>query len=122
MVQKGTLLRVADNSGAKRLNIINIPGYSKKRYAGVGEVVTCSVRGAQTNGTVKDHQIVRAVVVRTAKEKRRSDGTYVRFDDNAAVVVQKDGRPVGTRIFGPIARELRDSGFTKIVTLAPEVW
>ncbi|OGC59765.1 50S ribosomal protein L14 [candidate division WWE3 bacterium RIFCSPLOWO2_01_FULL_42_11] len=122
MIQKGTVLKAADNSGVKLLNVINIPGYSRRRYASLGDVVTCSVRGASSTGTVKDHQIVDAVIVRTRKEVRRKDGSYLRFDDNAAVVVDKEKRPRGTRIFGPVARELRDSGFIKIVNLAPEVW
>ena len=122
MIQRGSLLTVADNSGAKRLNVINIPGYSKKRYAFLGDVVTCSVRGAAPNGNVKDHEVVQAVLVRSRKERRRKDGSYIRFDDNAAVIIDKDKRPKATRIFGPVARELRDAGFIKIVNLAPEVW
>ena len=123
MIQKQSVLKCADNSGAKRLNVIGIPGYSKKRFAKVGDIVTCSVRGTTGIGTnVKDHEVVRAVIVRTRKEIRRKDGSYIRFDDNAAVVIDKNKVPRATRIFGPVARELRDNGFNKIVSLAPEVW
>ena len=123
MIQKQSVLKCADNSGAKKLNVIGIPGYSKKRFAKVGDIVTCSVRGTTGIGTnVKDHEVVRAVIVRTRKEIRRKDGSYIRFDDNAAVVIDKNKVPRATRIFGPVARELRDNGFNKIVSLAPEVW
>lgn len=121
MVQRRTVLHVADNSGAKRLVLIGIPGFSRKSVVGIGEIVTAVVRGASPTGTVKDSQIVKAVIVRTRKETRRKDGSYVRFDENAAVVVDKDKNPVGSRIFGPVARELRDRGFSKIISLAPEV-
>ncbi len=121
MVQRRSVLRVADNSGAKRLVLIGIPGYSRKGVAGIGEVVTAVVRGASPTGTVKDSEIVKAVLVRTRKETRRKDGSYIRFDENAAVIVDKDKNPVGSRIFGPVARELRDKGFNKIISLAPEV-
>ncbi len=123
MIQKQSVLKCADNSGAKKLNVIGIPGYSKKRFAKIGDVITCSVRGSTGIGTnVKDHEVVTAVIVRTRKEIRRKDGSYIRFDDNAAVVVDKNKAPRATRIFGPVARELRDNGFNKIVSLAPEVW
>lgn len=122
MVQRGTFLNVADNSGAKKLQVFNIPGHSFKRYAYVGDVVTCAVIGASSSGMVKDHEIVAAVLVRAAKERRRKDGSYVRFDDNAAVLIDKEKRPKATRIFGPVARELRETGFIKIVNLAEEVW
>jgi large subunit ribosomal protein L14 len=122
MIQRGSQLSVADNSGAKSLNVINIPGYSRKRYAYIGDVVTCSVRGASSTGSIDDHQVVNAVIVRARKEQRRKDGSYVRFDDNAAVLIDKDKRPKATRIFGPVARELRDAGYIRIVTLASEVW
>jgi len=122
MVQIGTQLIVADNSGAKALLLIGIPGHSKRRFAGIGDVITASVRGAISTGTVKDHTIVKAVIVRCKKELRRKDGSYIRFDDNAAVVMDKDGLMVGTRVFGPIAREIRDAGFLKIASLAKEVW
>ena len=122
MVQLNTVLNVADNSGAKKLKLIGIPGNSRKRWASVGDMITCVVRGASTTGTVKDHTVVKAVVVRARKEVRRKDGSYIRFDDNAAVVVNPDGEPQGTRVFGPVARELRDLGYLKIVSLAPEVW
>jgi len=122
MVQRGTNLQVADNSGAKALRVINIPGNSRVRFAYLGQVITASVRGAASGGAIKDHQVVSAVIVRTHKEARRSDGSYIRFDDNAAVIVDKDKNPLGTRIFGPVARELRESGFTKIISMAEEVW
>lgn len=122
MIQKGTVLKVADNSGAKRLKCIGIPGYSKKRFATLGDILSCSVKGAVSAGVVKDHEIVRAVIVRIKKERRRKDGSYIRFDDNAAVIIDKEKNPRGSRIFGPVARELRDKGFTKIISLAPEVW
>lgn len=122
MVPVGTVLTVADNSGAKHLKMIGIPGHSKRRFANIGDMVTCAVNGASSTGTVKDHTIVKAVIVRTKKETRRKDGSYVRFDDNAAVVVKKDKSMLGTRVFGPVGRELRDNGFNKVVSLAKEVW
>lgn len=121
MIPVGATLKVADNSGAKKLKLIGIPG-SNKQFATVGDVVTVVVSGASSVGAVKDHSVVRAVIVRTKKEVRRNDGTYIRFDDNAAVVINKDKNMLGTRVFGPVARELRDKEFTKIVSLAPEVW
>lgn len=122
MIQIGTNLSVADNSGAKNLKVIGLPGASRKRFAYVGEVVTAAVDGASGTGVVKDHSIVKVVIVRTRKEVRRKDGSYVRFDDNAGVVIDKDGNMIGTRVFGPIAREIRDAGFMKIASLAKEVW
>ncbi len=122
MVQHRSRMKVADNSGAKSLYVIQPLGGSAKRKASLGELVTAVVKGADPNGQVKDGEIVRAVVVRTRKEIRRDDGSYIKFDENAGVVVDKDGNLRGTRIFGPIAREVRDAGFTKIVSLAPEVW
>ena len=121
MIPVGATLKVAGNSGAKKLKLIGIPG-SNKKFAKVGDIVTVVVSGASSVGTVKDHSIVRAVLVRTRKETRRKDGTYIRFDDNAAVIVNKDKDMIGTRVFGPVARELRDNGFLRIVSLAPEVW
>ncbi|HCC42421.1 50S ribosomal protein L14 [candidate division WWE3 bacterium RIFOXYA12_FULL_43_11] len=121
MLQIGTTVNLADNSGAKRLKIIGIPG-SRKTVARIGDLVTAVVKGADSAGTVKDHTVVKAIVVRTKKEVRRKDGSYIRFDDNAAVVVDKDRNLIGTRIFGPIAREIRDRGLLKIVSLAKEVW
>lgn len=121
MIQNRAILNVADNSGAKSLQMIGQPGKSRQRFAILGEVVTCVVKKADPNGQVKDSEIVKAVLVRSRKENRRIDGSYIRFDDNAAVVIDKDGNPKGTRIFGPIAREIRDRGFLKIVSLAPEV-
>lgn len=122
MVQHRTKLTVADNSGAKILQVIQPLGGSGKRKATVGQIVVAVVKGADPNGQVKDHEIVKAVLVRTKKEVRRSDGSYVKFDDNAAVVLDNDGNLRSTRIFGPIAREVRDRGFAKIVSLAQEVW
>lgn len=120
MIQVGSILKVADNSGAKALRVIGIPG-SNKRKAKLGDIVTAVVRGADPTGNVADHEIVRAVIVRTRKEHRRNDGVYVRFDENAAVVVDNQKNPRGTRIFGPIAREVREAGFNKIASLAGEV-
>lgn len=122
MVQVGTVLKVADNSGAKRLKLIGIPGSSRIRFASVGDVVTVAISGADSAGSVKDHSVAKAVIVRTKKEYRRKDGTHIRFDDNAAVLVTKDKSMVGSRVFGPVARELRDAGFLKIISLAKEVW
>ena len=121
MVQQETRVAVADNSGAKELLIIKILGGALHRYANVGDIVVCSVKQAAPNGTVKKGDVVKAVIVRTKTGVRRPDGSYVKFDQNAAVVVKDDKTPVGTRIFGPVARELRDAGFMKIVSLAPEV-
>ena len=121
MIQAETRLKVADNSGARKLACIKVLGGSKRRYAFVGDTIICSVKEALPNGTVKKGEVVRAVVVRTVKEVRRADGSYIKFDENAAVVVDDQGNPRGTRIFGPVARELRDKKFMKIVSLAPEV-
>lgn len=122
MVQHRTMLKVADNSGAKLLQVIQPLGGSGKRKATVGQLVVAVVKGADPNGQVKDHEIVKVVLVRTKKEQRRSDGSYIKFDDNAGVILDNDGNLRATRIFGPIAREVRDGGFTKIVSLAQEVW
>jgi large subunit ribosomal protein L14 len=122
MVQVGTVLKVADNSGAKRLKLIGIPGSSRIRFASVGDIVTVAVSGADSAGSVKDHSVAKAVIVRTKKEYRRKDGTHIRFDDNAAVLITKDKSMVGSRVFGPVARELREAGFLKIISLAKEVW
>lgn len=121
MIQTYTRLRVADNSGAKVIRLINIPGSSKRKYAHVGDVVVCNVREAAPNSPVRKGEIVKAVVIRQAQARRRPDGTYIKFDDNAAVLIGEDQMPTGTRIFGPVARELRDKGFMRIVSLAPEV-
>lgn len=121
-VQHRTILKVADNSGAKALYVIQPLGGTGKRKATLGQIVVGVVRGADPNGQVKNKEIVRIVIVRTRKEVRRDDGSYVKFDDNAGVVIDKDGNLRATRIFGPIAREVRDGGFSKIVSLAPEVW
>lgn len=121
MVQEETRLRVADNSGAKELKVIRVMGGSVVKYAGIGDVVVASVRRAAPGGQVKKGQVVKAVIVRTAKATRRADGSYVRFDDNAAVLIKEDKNPQGTRIFGPVARELRDRDYMKILSLAPEV-
>lgn len=122
MIQRYSYLTVADNSGARRLMVIGIPGVSNKRLAGLAERVTAVVKGAIPAGVVKDHEIVQAVVVRLRKETRRRDGSYIRFDDNAGVVIDKEGNPRGSRIFGPVAWELRNRGFAKILSLASEVW
>ncbi len=121
MIQEETNLVVADNSGAKRVRCIRVLGGSNRRYASVGDTIVVSVKSAIPNGAVKKGEISRAVVVRTKKEVRRKDGTYIRFDENAAVLINNQGEPRGTRIFGPVARELREKQFTKIVSLAPEV-
>ena len=120
MIQMETKLAVADNSGARKVKCIKVLGGSKRRYARIGDVIICAVQEATPNGSVKKGDIVRCVVVRTKKETRRKDGSYIRFDQNAAVLIGKDGTPVGTRIFGPVARELRDRKYMKIVSLAPE--
>ena len=120
MIQMETMLNVADNSGAKRVKCIKVLGGSKRRYAGLADVIVCAVQEATPNSAVKKGDIVRCVIVRTAKETRRKDGSYIKFDQNAAVLVNKDGEPRGTRIFGPVARELRDRRYMKIVSLAPE--
>ena len=121
MIQRETRLKVADNYGAREVLCINIVGGSARRYASLGDVITCTVKDAQPGGTIKMHQVVRAVVVRTSKEVRRPDGSYIRFDDNACVIIGEDQNPSGTRIFGPVARELRNRQFMRIVSLAPEV-
>jgi large subunit ribosomal protein L14 len=121
MIQAETRIKVADNSGAKDLLCIKVLGGSRRRYARVGDVITCSVKAALPGAAVKKKEIVRAVVVRTVKENKRADGSSIRFDENAAVLINKDGQPRGTRIFGPIGRELRDGGYMKIISLAPEV-
>jgi len=123
MVQHRTILKVADNSGAKSLMVIHIFGGSQRRYGYIGDVLNCVVRGASSIGTVKDSQIVKVLLVRTRKEKRRPDGSFIRFSDNAGVVIDnaKDKNPIGTRVFGPIAREVKDKGFSKIASMAIEV-
>lgn len=121
MLQQESRLNVADNSGAKKVLVIRVLGGTKRRYAGVGDRIICTVKAADPNANVKKGDIVRAVVVRTKKEIRRKDGSYIRFDDNAAVLISPEGEPRGTRIFGPVARELREKNYMKIVSLAPEV-
>lgn len=121
MVQQETRLRVADNTGAKELLCIRVLGGSTRRYANIGDIIVASVKDATPGGVVKKGDVVKAVVVRTVKEIRRPDGSYIRFDENAAVIIKDDKTPRGTRIFGPVARELRDKQFMKIVSLAPEV-
>lgn len=121
MVQIQSILAVADNSGAKKVMCVKVLGDSKRRYASVGDLITCSVKTAIPGGNVKKGEVVKAVVVRTKKEYRRPDGSYIRFDENAAVIINKENEPVGTRIFGPVARELREGSFMRIVSLAPEV-
>jgi len=121
MIQQETYLKVADNTGAKEIKTIRVLGGSKRKYGNIGDVIVASVRKAQPGGTVKKGDVVRAVIVRTAKGVRRADGTYVRFDENAAVLIKDDKTPQGTRIFGPVARELREKDYMKILSLAPEV-
>ncbi|HBT42088.1 MAG: 50S ribosomal protein L14 [Alphaproteobacteria bacterium] len=121
MIQSETNLDVADNSGARRVQCIKVLGGSKRKYASVGDVIVCSVKEAIPRGRVKKGEVVKAVVVRTAKDIRRADGTTIRFDSNAAVLINSAGEPIGTRIFGPVTRELRAKAYMKIVSLAPEV-
>ncbi len=121
MIQMHTILNVADNSGAKKIMCIRAIGGGVGRIASVGDVITASVKEAEPNSNIKKGTVVKAVIVRTKKEIRRKDGSYIRFDDNAAVLIDKFGDPIGTRVFGPVARELRDKKFTKIISLAPEV-
>ena len=121
MVQAQTMLKIADNTGAKQIMCIKVLGGTRRRYASLGDIIVASVKVATPNGTAKKKEVVKAVVVRTRKEYRRKDGSTLRFDDNAAVLIDKDGLPRGTRIFGPVARELREKGYMKIISLAPEV-
>ena len=121
MIQPQTRLKVADNTGAKEIMCIKVLGGSKRRYASVGDIIVASVKTATPGGTVKKGDVIKAVIVRTSKGLRRQDGTHIKFDDNAAVIIDNQGQPKGTRIFGPVARELREKGFMKIVSLAPEV-
>ncbi len=121
MVQVQTRLKVADNTGAKEIMCIRVLGGSVKRYASIGDTIVASVKSATPGGVVKKGEVVRCVIVRTKKETRRSGGSYIRFDENAAVIIKEDGTPTGTRIFGPVARELRDKNYMKILSLAPEV-
>ncbi|MCC7195265.1 MAG: 50S ribosomal protein L14 [Gemmatimonadaceae bacterium] len=121
MIQQESMVRVADNSGAKRALVIRVLGGTRRRYAGLGDVVIVAVKDALPNGAVKKSEVARAVVVRTVKETRRKDGSYIRFDENAVVIISDNGEPRATRIFGPVARELREKKYMKIVSLAPEV-
>jgi large subunit ribosomal protein L14 len=121
VVQQETILKIADNSGAKKALVIRVLGGSKRRYAGLGDIVIVAIKDALPTGTVKKGEVARAVVVRTAKETRRRDGSYIRFDENAAVIINEQNEPRATRIFGPVGRELREKRFMKIVSLAPEV-
>ena len=121
MIQQETFLKVADNTGAKEIKCIRVMGGSKRKFGNIGDVIVASVRKSTPGGTVKKGEVVKAVIVRSAKGVRRADGTYVRFDDNAAVLIKDDKNPRGTRIFGPVARELRDKDYMKILSLAPEV-
>jgi len=121
MIQVQTMLKAADNTGARELMCIKILGGSKRRYANIGDVIVCSVKTATPGGMVKKGEVVKCVIVRTKRGVRRNDGTYIRFDENAAVIIKEDKNPRGTRIFGPVARELRDNDYMKIVSLAPEV-
>ncbi|HHW79388.1 MAG TPA: 50S ribosomal protein L14 [Acholeplasmataceae bacterium] len=121
MIQQETRLKIADNSGAKEILTIKVLGGTRRRYANIGDIIVATVKSASSGGTVKKGEIVRAVVVRTKYGLRRKDGSYIKFDDNAAVIIRDDKTPKGTRIFGPVARELRDKDFMKIISLAPEV-
>ena len=121
MIQQETRMRVADNSGAKELLVIKVLGGSKRKYANIGDVVVCSVKSATPGGVVKKGSVVKAVIVRSKSGISRKDGSYIKFDDNAAVIIKEDKNPAGTRIFGPVARELREDGYLKILSLAPEV-
>ncbi len=121
MIQQESRLKVADNSGARELLCVRVLGGTKKRYARIGDVVVCSVKSAAPGGIVRKGQIVEAVIVRTKSTTRRKDGSHIKFDENAAVIIEEDGQLIGTRIFGPVARELRDKGFMRIISLAPEV-
>lgn len=121
MIQTESRLRVADNSGAKEILVIRVLGGSKRKYGNIGDIIVCAVKSATPGGVVKKGDVVKAVIVRTKKGVRRNDGTYIKFDENAAVIIKDDKTPVGTRIFGPITRELRDGKFMKIISLAPEV-
>ena len=121
MIQQETFLKVADNTGAREIKCIRVLGGSKRKFGNIGDVIVASVRKSTPGGTVKKGEVVKAVIVRSAKGVRRADGTYVRFDDNAAVLIKDDKNPRGTRIFGPVARELRDKDYMKILSLAPEV-
>jgi large subunit ribosomal protein L14 len=121
MIQQESIVKVADNSGAKRALVIRVLGGTRRRYAGLGDLVIVAVKDALPNGTVKKSDVARAVVVRTVKETRRKDGSYIKFDENAVVIINEQGEPRATRIFGPVARELRDKKYMKIVSLAPEV-
>ena len=121
MIQMQSMLQVADNSGAKRIRCIGLVGGSKGKYAGVGDIISASVKEASPDGNVKKGQVVKAVIVRTVAQHRRRDGSYIKFDQNAAVLINEAKEPIGTRVFGPVARELRDRKFMKIVSLAPEV-
>ncbi len=121
MIQAESRLRVADNTGARELLCIRVLGGTQRRYASIGDVIVCSVKDAIPGGQVKKGEVVKAVIVRTVKENRRADGSYIKFDENGAVIIKEDNEPRGTRIFGPVARELRDKRFMKIISLAPEV-
>ena len=121
MIQQESMVKVADNSGAKTAQVIRVLGGTRRRYAGLGDVVIVAVKNALPNGTVKKSEVARAVVVRTVKETRRKDGSYIKFDENAVVIINDQGEPRATRIFGPVARELREKAFMKIISLAPEV-
>lgn len=121
MIQLRSIINVADNSGARKLQCFHVMGGSYRRYASLGDIIVCSVRDALPNGAIKKGDVVKAVVVRAVRNKRRRDGSYVRFDDNAACLIDENGEPKGTRVFGPVARELRDKEYLKIISLAPEV-
>ena len=121
MVQTESRLKVADNTGAKEIGVIRVLGGSVRKSGGIGDIIVASIKKAEPNGSVKKGDVIKAVIVRTKQPQKRVDGTHIRFDDNAAVIINKENNPIGTRIFGPVARELREKGFMKIVSLAPEV-
>lgn len=121
MLQRETVLTIADNSGAKTAKIVGVPGYSKRKFVGLGDIVVVAVQKSAPNAPLKQHDVEKAVIVRVHKEHKRADGSYIRFDDNAAVIIDAKKNPKGSRIFGPVARELKEKGFDKIVSLAPEV-
>jgi len=121
MIQENTRLKIADNTGAKMVQCIRVLGGTRKRTAGIGEIIVASVKSALPGGTAKKKEVVKCVIVRTVKEHKRVDGSTIKFDENACVIINKDGNPRGTRIFGPVAKELRDRGYSKIISLAPEV-
>jgi large subunit ribosomal protein L14 len=121
MIQLRSIIKSADNTGAKKLKVIHVYGGSQKKFGHIGDTLNCVITGVNSEALVKDHELARGLLIRTKKEKKRADGSYIRFDDNAAVLIDKDGNPLGTRIFGPVPREIKELGYAKIASLAPEV-